>query len=276
MTRKKDASEQVVSTPLQDRALALALDVAEEASKLVMTGFRQTVAIHKKAAISLVTEFDLRSEELIRTRLAQVFPGHTYVGEEKPASGTSEFAWYIDPIDGTTNFAHGHPCFCISLALYHGQVGLVGVVVAPALGVRWWATRAGGCYRDGARCAVTSTTELDDALCATGFAYDRRETDDDNIAEYRAFMKRTRGVRRCGAAALDLAMLADGTYDIFWEKKLCAWDFAAGLLLVSEAGGKLSTYDGSAMTLNAETLLASNGKLHSDAVSVLNSVARHP
>lgn len=265
-----------MSPGLQDEALALALDVADEASKLVMTGFRQAVAVRKKAAISLVTEFDLRSEVLIRKRLAQVFPDHAYVGEEGPASGASEFAWYIDPIDGTTNFAHGHPCFCISIALYRGQTGLVGVVVAPALGVRWWATRAGGCYRDGTRCAVTSTTELDDALCATGFAYDRRETDDDNVAEYRAFMKRSRGVRRCGAAALDLAMLADGTYDIFWEKKLCAWDVAAGLLLVSEAGGQLSTYDGSAMTLDADTLLASNGKLHSDAVAVLKSVARYP
>ncbi len=254
------------------RALAVAREVAAEAGRLLLEGFRTGAHVKKKgSAIDLVTEWDLRSERLVRDRLAAAFPDHRIVAEEGEAQGTGSRVWYVDPLDGTTNFAHGHPIFCVSIALWDGPTPVVGVVLAPALGVTWWASRGGGAFRNGVRCQVSSCPALGEALCATGFPYDRWTNPDDNLRELAAFVKQVQGVRRCGSAAIDLCLVADGTYDVYWEQRLSPWDLCAGATMVLEAGGTLSDYDGGPADPRTGRLLATNGGLHDAALSVLRT-----
>jgi myo-inositol-1(or 4)-monophosphatase len=258
----------------RDRALQVAERAALDAGKIAMEGWRAGGQISKKGRFDLLTEYDLRSERLIRERLARAFPEHRIVGEESEATGSGDLVWYVDPIDGTTNFAHGHFFFCASIALYDRSEGLVGVVHAPALGVTWKASKGGGAFRNGEACAVSTRHRLDEAVCATGFPYDRWTTDDDNHAELALFLKRARGIRRCGSAAIDLCLVADGTYDIYWEKALNPWDMCAGALIVREAGGRLSGYDGKPADPRTGKLIATNGLLHDEAVRTVGE-ARH-
>ncbi len=250
-----------------------ALDVAEraalEAGKLVMKGWRSVGEISHKGRFDLLTEYDLASERLICEHLSREFPTHRIVGEEGAESGEGELVWYVDPIDGTTNFAHGHFFFAMSIALYRKSQGLVGVVHAPALGVTWKAAKGGGAFRNGERCSVSTRDQLEDAVCATGFPYDRWSNPDNNHAELALFLQRARGIRRCGAASIDLCLVADGTYDIYWEQALNAWDMCAGALLVQEAGGQLSTYGGDTADPRTGKLIASNGVLHEAAVRTI-------
>ncbi|MCK6549706.1 inositol monophosphatase, partial [Myxococcota bacterium] len=164
---------------------------------------------------------------------------------------------------------------CVSIGLVRvtpsGTEPLVGVVAAPALGLTWSGARGLGALRNDEPCRVTSTATLQDSLVATGFAYDQ-STDDDNVPETRAFLKRTRGIRRCGAAAIDLAMTADGTYDLYWEQRLNPWDISAGALLVLEAGGRLSDYGGGPLDVRKGRVVASNGAIHDEALGVLTDV----
>jgi myo-inositol-1(or 4)-monophosphatase len=192
-----------------DRALEVAEEAAKEAGAAVAQGWRSDGEISKKGRFDLLTEYDLESERLIRERLASTFPDHRIVGEENQESGEGELVWYVDPIDGTTNFAHGHYFFAVSIALYDGLRGLVGVVHAPALGVLWKAATGRGASRNGARCSVSKRDRLDEALCATGFPYDRWSNPDNNHAELALFLQRVRGVRRCGSAAIDLCLVAE-------------------------------------------------------------------
>lgn len=243
--------------------------IARQGAELVLSGFRTNARIEKKGAIDLVTEYDLACERLVRERLAAAFPSHRIVGEEGDPQGEGEYVWFVDPIDGTTNFAHGHPFFCVSIGLFHEARPLVGVVAAPALGLEWSAHAGGGASRNGAPCRVSGHETLADSLCATGFAYDRWRAVDDNLAEHDRFVKSTRGVRRCGAAALDLAMTADGTYDVYWEQSLKPWDLAAGMVLVTEAGGRLTDYLGAPTRPEAGQVVASNGLVHEETLASL-------
>jgi len=249
-------------------ALEVAAQVAQEAGALAMQGWRHTTAVTRKGRFDLLTDYDLASERLIRERLQREFPAHRVVGEEGAETGDGELVWYVDPIDGTTNFVHGHFFFAVSIALYRGLEGLAAVVHAPALRVTWEAAKGGGAFRNGQRCTVSDRARLEEAVCATGFPYDR-SSPDDNHAELALFLQRVRGVRRCGSAAIDLALVADGTYDIYWEKDLHAWDMCAGALLVLEAGGRLSTYDGGPADPRSGQLIASNGVLHDAAVQTV-------
>ncbi len=255
-----------------------ALEVAEraalDAGAIAMEGWRAGGEISKKGRFDLLTEYDLRSEALIRERLGSEFPSHRIVGEEGAETGSGELVWYVDPIDGTTNFAHGHFFFAVSIALYRGTDGLAGVVHAPALGVTWKAAKSGGAFRNGAPCVVSDRSDLEEALCATGFPYDRSANPDNNHAELALFLERARGVRRCGSAAIDLCLVADGTYDVYWEKALNAWDMCAGALLVNEAGGRLSGYEGEPADPRSGKLIATNGLLHDEAVRTVGE-ARH-
>lgn len=262
-----------------DAIRATAVQIARAAGETLLAGFREPLDVRHKGIIDLVTDFDLRSEAVIVEALRREFPAHRVVAEEGGGSerGAQEddLVWYVDPLDGTTNFAHGHPFFAVSMGLYRGAEGLVGVVVAPALGVCWEARRGGGALRNGVPCRVAEAERLEDTIVATGFPYDVRDNPDDNTAEFRAFLRHTRGVRRCGSAALDLAMVADGTYGLYWEQRLKAWDMAAGALLVLEAGGRLSDYGGGLADPRTGRLVASNGPLHSEALAVL-AAARTP
>jgi myo-inositol-1(or 4)-monophosphatase len=255
-------------------ALAVAERTALDAGAIAMEGWRAPGSISKKGRFDLLTQYDLASERLIREQLGAEFPSHRIVGEEDAETGSGELVWYVDPIDGTTNFAHGHFFFAVSIALYRGSEGLAGVVHAPALGVTWKAAKGAGAFRNEAPCSVSTRNQLEEALCATGFPYDRWSNPDDNHAELALFLKRARGIRRCGAAAIDLCLVADGTYDIYWEKALNAWDMCAGALIVKEAGGRLSGYEGEPSDPRAGKLIATNGLLHEEAVRTVGE-ARH-
>jgi myo-inositol-1(or 4)-monophosphatase len=251
------------------RAVEVAERVALKAGELVMKGWRSVAEISHKGRFDLLTEYDLASEQLIRDQLSREFPAHRIIGEENAESGEGELVWYVDPIDGTTNFAHGHFFFGVSLALYRGSEGLAGVVHAPALGVTWKAAKGIGAFRNGERCSVSTRDRLDEALCATGFPYDRWSNPDNNHAELALFLQRARGIRRCGAASVDLCLVADGTYDIYWEQGLNAWDMCAGALIVEESGGQLSTYEGGPADPRSGKLVASNGVVHDAAVRTI-------
>jgi len=256
-----------------DRALRIAEQVADQAGRLAMEGWRHAAAVKHKGRFDLMTDYDLECEKLIRDRLRREFPGHQIVGEEMDSRDEGDLIWYVDPIDGTTNFVHGHFFFATSIALYRGSRGLAAVVHAPALGVTWKARAGGGAFRNGEPCRVSERNRLEQAVCATGFPYDRSNLERTH-AELALFLQRVRGVRRCGSAAIDLCLVADGTYDVYWERDLNAWDMCAGALLVLEAGGRLSDYRGKQGDPRSGRLVASNGLLHDAALQTLGE-ARH-
>lgn len=254
-----------------------AREIAEDAATLVLGGYRSGARARKKGAVDLVTDFDLRSEALIRERITRAFPSHAIVAEEGAPTGSGRLVWYVDPIDGTTNFAHGHPFFAVSIALCVDDRPVVGVVNAPALGIIWEGARGEGARRieRGAStpCRVTGETTLSDALGATGFPYDLRTSEENNFREFERFKRSARALRRCGAAALDLCLVADGTYDFYWEQTLKPWDLFAGVLFVEEAGGEVSGYQGEELKPHEGRVVATNRALHASVLREL-SLAR--
>ena len=251
-----------------------ALETARAAAAVVLAGFRTGAAARKKGVVDLVTEYDLRSEELVRTRLVRAFPDHAIVGEEGENDAAAELTWYVDPLDGTTNFVHGHPFFAVSLALCEEGEPVACAIVAPALRAEWSAARGAGATREGIACKVSTISAANDALAATGFPYDIRTTEIDNMAELREVLRRTQGVRRCGSAALDLAFVADGAYDVYWEYKINPWDVAGGALLVTEAGGRITDIEGRSMYPPGGNVLATNGRLHEEMLRMLRDAPR--
>ncbi len=247
----------------------LSLLVAREAGQLARVGWRSRPRVFHKGVADLVTEYDLASERLIRERLAQLAPGLDIVGEEEGGSARSGTAWYCDPIDGTTNFAHGHPFWAVSVALVEGGQPLVGAVVAPCLDLEWvgW---GGVARRNGVDCRVSVTGSLADSLCATGFPRDMGKAAETNIAAFERTTRATRGVRRCGSAAIDLCLVADGTYDGYWEHALGAWDVAAGIAIIRAAGGTVTHLHGGPPRLDDAHVLATNGRLHEPLSALLN------
>jgi myo-inositol-1(or 4)-monophosphatase len=226
----------------------IALEVAREAAQLVISGFRGSFEIATKAHAELFTEYDLKSEQLVRDRLTARTPEIALVGEEQGGAASDGLTWYIDPIDGTVNFAAGHPWFCVSIGLMRGNVALAGAVVAPALGLEWWAARGGAAFRNGAPCQVSTTAQLSSALISTGYPCRRKEPPHDllQIEAFQRVLRESREVRRCGSAAIELCLVADGTYDAYWMRSLPFWDTAAGRVIVEAAGGTFTRLEGSA------------------------------
>lgn len=262
------------------RTLEQARAIAREAGELLLAGFRRGGAVREKSRSDLVTEHDEKCERLVRARLGAAFPDHGIVGEEAEAERIGrELVWYVDPIDGTSNFAHGHPFFCLAMGLAHrtesGPRPIAGVVLAPAMAIEWsggrglGVTRRTGAAHGGERVRVSGTARLRDALCATGFPARRATTTDNNYAAFLAVDAASHGVRRCGAAAMELCMVADGAYDAFWDLGLKAWDVCAGAALVEEAGGRVSGFAGEAVTLDGGRIVASNGRVHDEILSGL-------
>jgi myo-inositol-1(or 4)-monophosphatase len=256
--------------------LEVALDAARAAGALVAQGWRKHPVVEHKGRIDLVTRFDRESETLLREMLGHNSP-FPIVGEEQGgerARGTEDATWYVDPIDGTTNFVHGHPFWCVSVGLFVGQRPALGVVVAPSLGVEWTGVVGAGAKRSGEPCRVSEVAALDDALLATGFPYDRRTSPDNNFDAFVTIKKKCQAVRRCGSAAIDLCFVADGTYDGYWERKLKPWDMGAGVPMVLAAGGRVTDYEGHDSDLRVGHIVATNGRLHRDLVAALGAVAR--
>jgi myo-inositol-1(or 4)-monophosphatase len=239
----------------------LALDVAKAAAALLMTGFRRRPTPTEKAKRDLVTEFDLQSEALIVAQLSAATPTLGIVAEESGGEPKS-LTWFCDPLDGTTNFVHGHPFWAVSIGLLEQGRPLAGAVVAPALGLEWLGYAGGPALRCGEACSVSETSDLEDALVATGFPPNRREAPGNNLDSFVRVKQVARGVRRCGSAAIDLCLVADGTYDAYWERRLNTWDVAAGAAILLSAGGRLSALDGRDVDLSIGHLIASNGRVH--------------
>jgi myo-inositol-1(or 4)-monophosphatase len=252
----------------------VAIEVARAAGDLLRGELRAPRHItFKGSPTNLVTEMDARAEGLIVDRLLGAFPGDAILAEERGARpGRSGRRWIIDPVDGTTNYAHGLPAYAVSIALeVDGRVAL-GVVYDPSHDELYVAERGAGAVCNDRPLAVSRTTTLDASLLTTGFPYDIRVNPDNNLKEYAVFATRSRAVRRFGSAVLDLAWVAGGRYDGFWELRLGPWDVAAGALLVEEAGGRVTGLTGAPLDLTAPTLLATNGLIHDAMLAILKDI----
>jgi myo-inositol-1(or 4)-monophosphatase len=238
--------------------------IAREAGALLMRSFNH-VTIEYKGDVDLVTEADRASEKLIVERLQSCWPEHGIVGEEGTRSDPgADYHWYVDPLDGTTNFAHGFPVFCISIALVRKDEQIeLGVLYDPTRNEMFSAERGQGATLNGKRIHVSKTAKLAESILGTGFPSHKRHKNP-NIHFYHQITLRSHGVRRAGSAALDLANVSCGRYDGFWEFNLNPWDTAAGVLLVQEAGGRVTRFDGSPFRLDSHEVLASNGLIHDD------------
>jgi myo-inositol-1(or 4)-monophosphatase len=249
--------------------LNVASAVAREAGALLREGFGQDVRVEHKGAIDLVTEYDHRAEALIVARLRAAFPDHALHAEEGGRTAGSTHEWLVDPLDGTTNFAHGFPIFSVSLALTHHGRLVVGVVYDPLRDELFAAEAGQGARLNGAPMRVSPVRVLDQALLTTGFPYDVRSSPRNNFAEFERFQVRCQAVRRPGSAALDCAWVAAGRVDGYWELKIKPWDVAAGALIAREAGGRVTNATGEDDFLAQETIVVSNGWLHAEMLAVL-------
>jgi myo-inositol-1(or 4)-monophosphatase len=236
-----------------------------------MERFGSGIRVDKKGAIDLVTEVDVAVERMFRALIAERFPDHTVLAEELGAedSGRAGPCWVFDPIDGTTNYAHGVPFFCASVCLEIDGRPRLGVVYDPVRGELFTAERGGGAYLNGLPIRVSETDAFIDALLCTGFPYDVHETIDEVVGLFGAFVARARAVRRLGSAALDLCYLAAGRFDGFWEQRLKPWDTAAAVVIIEEAGGRVTDWDGGPFRIRDGDIVASNGRLHPGLLSTI-------
>ena len=254
--------------------LETAAEIAHEAGALLATYFERRVTFELKDAFDLVTEADRASEKLVVERLRSHFPSHSIVAEEGGGhQGGSEYCWYVDPLDGTTNFAHSYPVYNVTLGLERNGEMVAGVVFDPDRQEIFTAERGAGAYLNNHRIRVSSTKRLEDALASTGFPSRRRHLSV-NIHFYHQMAMATHGVRRGGAAAIDLAYVACGRLDAFWEFGLHPWDMAAGTLLVSEAGGRCSDMKGEPHGMPGPHLLTTNGAIHRETLDLFSEIFR--
>ena len=246
--------------------------IAREAGALLSTFFERRIGFELKGDYDLVTEADRSSEKLVIERLRSSFPSHSIVAEEGGAhSGSSDYCWYVDPLDGTTNFAHGFPMYNVTLALEHAGQLIAGVVFDPEHDEMFSAERGSGAFLNNRPIHVSKVARVEDALVATGFPSKKRHQDI-NVHFYYQLAMITHGVRRAGAAALDLAYVASGRLDGFWEFGLNPWDMAAGTLLIEEAGGTCSDMKGGPARLRGPHLLADNGAIHQGMLDLFSEV----
>lgn len=250
-------------TPMQD--------IAREAGGLLMSFFGK-VSIEYKGEVDLVTKADRASEKMIVERIRKQWPDHDLIGEEGSRRETgSDFRWYVDPLDGTTNFAHGYPVFCVSMALEYKGERITGVVFDPNRNEMFAAEKGSGAQLNGQAAHVSSTPRLKESLVATGFPSHKRHKNP-NINFYHQITLRSHGVRRAGSAALDLCYTACGRFDAYWEFNLNSWDTAAGVLLVEEAGGKVTNFSGGPFEIASREVLASNTVLHEEVLREFQAI----
>jgi len=256
--------------------LAAAISIGRAAGEILLDHQRRGFAVASKAhRIDLVTDADRASETLVVEELQRRFPGHPILAEEEgERAGSGDHRWIVDPLDGTTNFAHGYPFYCVSIGLEVAGRLEIGVVTAPALGETFTATRGGGAHlhtADGTqqRLRVSAVADLSQALLVTGFPYDIAERGDAPFTLFRRLLLAAQAVRRDGSAALDLCYVAAGRFDGFWETNLKPWDLAAGTLIAAEAGAQFSDYAGDEFTIYGTEIVASNSLLHATMVSTI-------
>jgi myo-inositol-1(or 4)-monophosphatase len=253
--------------------LSVAWEAANAAGEIIRESWQQPKTIDYKGAIDLVTTIDREAERKIVEVLQRNFPDHAILAEEETdlRADNNEYRWIIDPLDGTTNFAHGYPQVSISVGLEQSGRLILGLVYDPLRRECFRAVKGQGATLNGSPIQISTVNELDKALLATGFPYDHREKADFYLTFFKAFLTRCQGIRRAGSAALDLCYVACGRIDGFWELKLKPWDTAAGSLIVEEAGGRVSDFSGKPFSIYGEETLASNGSIHVEMLSVLKA-----
>lgn len=251
--------------------LNFAIETAKDAGKILLEKFGRKINVSKKGDINLVTEADLASEKFIIERIKTHYPQHSILAEESGEAvliGDSVWKWIVDPLDGTTNFAHGYPCFCVTLAVEHAGEIVVGVTYDPTRDELFSAEKGNGASLNSKPMRVSDTDKLSESLLVTGFPYDISQRE--NFAKhFEAFLLQSRAVRRDGSAAIDLAYTACGRFDGFWEEGLNPWDMAAGKLLIEESGGQVSYYDGSQFSIYQPPMCASNSLIHREMLNIL-------
>ena len=257
-----------MSQPLEydlDPLLEFAIKLAKKGGRVLTKYWGRLLHVeHKEATIDLVTVADKESEKAIIHLLKKSMPGHAVLSEEAGGSQIpdADFVWVIDPLDGTTNYTHQFPIFSVSIGLFYKGTPILGVVYNPLLKELFYASKGKGAFLNGKTLSVSKVDTLDRSLLSSGFPYDRKENRDNNYAEFCLLTQFTQGVRRPGSAALDMAYVAAGRFEGYWERGLKIWDIAAGIVLVQEAGGRVSAYDGGPVDLNSGMILASNGLIH--------------
>ena len=251
--------------------LQVAVRACRAAGRIQVASFGTAPVVEHKGEIDLVTEIDRRSEKAVLAIIGRAFPGHGVLAEESvPRTGDDEHLWIVDPLDGTTNYSRGFPYFCVSVALARAGRVIVAAVYQPLLNELFTAIRGKGAFHNGRRLRVSTQPRLDQAFLATGFPYDIRRSRRTNIGHFTDFATRCLAIRRAGAAALDLAYVAAGRFDGFWELKLRPWDIAAASLLVEEAGGRITGLAGRPWRLPVRDVVASNGIIHDEMLDVLH------
>jgi myo-inositol-1(or 4)-monophosphatase len=257
-----------------DRYLQVAITAAKEAGRIQMEHFGHSHSIEYKGDFNPVTKVDKLCDQTISRIILDAFPDHDLMTEESPFKEKgSPWRWIVDPLDGTTNYMHGFPCFCISIGLeVEGEVRL-GVVYNPVLDELFQAERGRGAFLNGNRISVSRIDHLKRSLLCTGFPYDVHEHADFYLRYFRQFITRSFAIRRPGSAAIDLCYLAAGRFDGFWELKLHAWDVAASSLMVTEAGGKVTDFQGQSFSIYSQEILASNGLIHEEMLQVIQEVS---
>ena len=252
--------------------LNAAVNAGEKAGAVLLDYVKSGFRIEHKNPINLVTDADHAAERCVIDHLRALFPTHGFLAEEqgRVEQSASPYLWIIDPLDGTTNFAHGYPAYCVSIGLEYRGRCVLGVVFDPSRNDLFTATEGCGAQLNGNPIHVSGASDLDHSLLVTGFAYDIRESPKNNLDHFAKFSLKAQGMRRTGSAALDLCYVAAGRFDGFWEVKLNPWDMAAGSVLVQEAGGNLTDFSGHKLSIYGQELVASNGHIHQAMLTVLN------
>jgi myo-inositol-1(or 4)-monophosphatase len=259
--------------------LIAAKEAAQKARHILLNHFGRLTQVSEKFQAGLVSEADKAAEKAIQSHLMDCCPEYQFLGEEGAfespkelvADGLDQSLWVVDPLDGTTNYIHRFPIFCVSIGLVVNRLPVLGVIDVPYLNETYWAVKGQGAFKNGEPIKVSNANNMKNCLAATGFNVDRLEHFQEQLEIFAKVAKSTRGVRRPGAAAFDLCMVASGVFDFFWEKYLSPWDVAAGQVLVEEAGGRTSTYSGESYDPWSNTIIASNGKVHNEILKIMSS-----
>jgi myo-inositol-1(or 4)-monophosphatase len=255
----------------RERYKKVAIAAALKAGGYIAKHAGKIKSVRYKGEINIVTGIDRKAEEIIVTAIQRAFPGHSILAEEKTYKRKSdEYTWVIDPLDGTTNYLHGFPFFCVSIALMRKEAPLLGVVYDPSRQELFCAAPSQGAFCNRKRIRVSKTRNVNKALLATGFAYNVKKARNNNVNSFIRFLKSARAVRRAGSAALDMCYVACGRFDGFWELYLHPWDTAAAMLIVQEAGGRVSRFNGSSYSIFDRDILATNAKIHSQMSKILS------
>jgi myo-inositol-1(or 4)-monophosphatase len=253
-----------------ERIKQVGIAAACNGGNVLKTHFGRLRAVKKKGAIDLVTEADIQSEEAIIDTIAKAFPKHAILAEESGNQAGSGGRWIIDPLDGTTNFAHNLPVFCVSIAFAVDEEIKAGFVLAPLLGELFVAVKNQGAQLNGAPVSVSTTRKLTDSLLVTGFPYDQQTIFAALMERFGACLAAAQGVRRLGSAALDLCYVASGRFDGFWEQHLKPWDTAAGFLVATEAGARTTVFSGAPYSIDQDEIVSTNGVIHDELLNILH------